>query len=100
MYGNTYSLDKYITDLTNSIFAADAKSAVNTIRQNIQVEYVERLAGMLDPKGKYDNVSQGMAYSELKRIETLETTGASADGLTKAHREHVKYLISQALDQK
>jgi hypothetical protein len=100
LYGNTYTLDEMFTELTNAIFMADAKSSVNSIRQNIQLEYVKRLTSMLGEKSKYDNVSQSMAIFELKRIDTMEAGAASPDTLTKAHREHVRTLIKQAMEGK
>lgn len=100
LYGNTYSLDEYMADLTNSIFSTDAKTAVTTIRQNIQIEYVKRLAGMLDEKSTYDNVSKSMALSELKRLDTMMASGASPDALTKAHREHVRSVVKGVLEGK
>lgn len=99
LYGNTYSLDKMMTDLTNSIFQADAKKSVNTFRQNLQVEYVNRLIQINDAKNNYDNVSKAMAWSELKRIDTMMATGTSPDALTKAHREYVRLLIKQATEK-
>jgi len=98
MYGNTYTLDKMMTDLTNAIFQADAKSAVNTIRQNVQVEYVERLIKMIGEKSTHNNVVKGMVYAELKRISQLGATGVSPDALTKAHRAHIIQLIETALE--
>jgi hypothetical protein len=98
MYGNTYTLDKVMTDLTNAIFQADAKTAVNTIRQNLQVEYVERLIKMIGEKSTHNNVVKGMVYAELKRISQLEATGVSPDALTKAHRAHIIQLIETALE--
>ncbi|MFN0030593.1 MAG: zinc-dependent metalloprotease [Flavobacteriales bacterium] len=100
LYGNTYSLDEYMIELTNSIYSADAKTAVNTMRQNLQIEYVKRLALMLDEKTTYDNVSRSMAMSELKRIDNMMATGTSPDALTKAHREHVRAVVKQALEVK
>ena len=100
LYGNTYSLDEYLVELTNSIFSADAKSSVNTMRQNLQIEYVNRLASMLDEKSRYDNVSKSMALSELKRIDTMMSTGSSPDALTKAHRDHVRTIVKNALEAK
>lgn len=100
LYGNTYSLDEYLVELTNSIFSADAKTTVNTMRQNLQIEYVNRLAAMLDEKSRYDNVSKSMALSELKRIDSMMATGASPDALTKAHRDHVRSIVKNALEAK
>ncbi|MBX7051431.1 MAG: zinc-dependent metalloprotease [Flavobacteriales bacterium] len=100
MYGNTYSLDEYFTSLTNAMFQADAKTGVNTFRQNLQVEYTTRLAEMLDPKGRYDHISRAMAMSELKRIDNMMATGTSPDALTKAHRDYVRSIVKSALEPK
>ncbi len=99
LYGNTYTLDKMMTDLTNAVFQADAKSTVNTFRQNVQVEYVNRLIKINDEKSSYDNLSKAMAWSELKKIDTMMLGGASGDALTKAHREYVRLLIKQASEK-
>lgn len=97
LYGNTYTLDKMMTDLTNAIFLADAKSNINTFRQNLQVEYVQRLIKFNGEKSPYDNVSKAMAWSELKRIDTM-MAGGGGDALTKAHRDHIRLLIKKALE--
>lgn len=99
LYGNTYSIDEMMNDLTNALFQADLKTKVNTFRQNIQIYYIERLVEMTDPKSKYDHVSQSVAWSEMKRIDAMMATAVSADPLTKAHREHVRLLIKKALDR-
>lgn len=98
LYGNTYSVDQVMTDITNAIFSADLKTRVNTIRQNLQVEYVMQLSNILDAKNSYDHVSRGMVLAELKRIDGMMTAGVSPDALTRAHREHVKNLIAKALN--
>jgi hypothetical protein len=100
IYGNTYTLDEVMMDLTNSIFQDDLKSAVNTFRQNLQIEYLNRLVKILDPKGFYDNVSKSMALSELKRIDQMMATATSADALTKAHREHCRMIVKKAMEAK
>ena len=73
---------------------------MNTIRQNLQIEYTRRLIEMLDVKNKYDNISQGMALSELKRIQKFEEGNVAGGALTKAHRAHVVQLIEDALSAK
>ncbi len=100
LYGNTYKLDEVMTDLTNAIFQADLKSSVNTFRQNIQVEYVEKLISMHDPKLRYDHISMSMSMSELKRIDGLMASGSSPDGLTKAHREYLRTMIRKVMEAK
>jgi hypothetical protein len=97
LYGSDYDLGEMMTDLTDAVFEADRKSSVNTMRQNLQVEYVERLIKMLDDKQKYDNVAQGMALYEIKRIKKQINT-SKPDVLTQAHRDHVLNLIDKALE--
>jgi hypothetical protein len=100
LYGNTYGIDEYFTELTNAIFQIDIKTSVNTFRQNLQIMYVESLAQILDPKGRYDNVSRSMALSEIKRIDGMMLSAGGTDALTKAHRDYVKNIITRALDKK
>jgi hypothetical protein len=38
-----------------------------------------------------------MTLSELKRIDQSMATAASPDALTKAHRDHIRQLIKDAL---
>ncbi|MFM7722665.1 MAG: zinc-dependent metalloprotease, partial [Bacteroidota bacterium] len=100
LYGNTYSIDEVMFDLTQAIFESALKGEVNTVRQNLQIEYTRRLIAMLDEKNKYDNVSQGVALSELKRIQKMEAGNIAGSSLTKAHRAHVVDLIDNALSAK
>jgi hypothetical protein len=100
MYGNTYSIDEVMFDLTQAIFESDLKGEVNTIRQNLQIEYTQRLIAMLDEKNRYDYVSQGIALAEMKRIKKLEEGNVAGSVLTKAHRAHVVQLIDNALSAK
>jgi hypothetical protein len=93
LYGNKYSIDAYMNDLTSAIFSSDLTSNVNTFRQNLQVEYTERLIKALEPKSMYDNVAQGMINQTLNNIDNMMKS-ASGDALTKAHRSHVRQLIA------
>ena len=97
-YGNTYRLDEYMDDLTDAIFKADLRSSVNTVRQQLQIEYVKRLITVLDPEKKYDTVAQTMALATLKQIQRDQRNASSPDGLTRAHRGHIQFLIEKALE--
>lgn len=97
LYGNTYSLDEFYIELTNSIFEADLKTQVNSFRQLLQIMYVKRLIENLDVKNGQPTAARSMTLSELKRIDQAMATAASPDALTKAHREHVRQLIKDAL---
>jgi hypothetical protein len=50
LYGNEYKLPYYMIDLRNSIFASDIDQNVSTIRQNIQISYVNRLLSIVNLK--------------------------------------------------
>ncbi len=97
-YGNTYGLDAYMTDLTTGIFKADLRTSVNTVRQQLQIAYVQGLITALDPAKKYDVIAQSMVLSSLKRIQREQKSASSPDGLTRAHRGHILFIIEKALE--
>jgi len=99
LYGNDYSVAEFLVDLTDAVFADDLRSRVNTFRQNLQVEYVERLLAVVKPgaENRYDHLAQSMALDRLRWIEAaLERGGADTE--TTAHREHIRYRIEHELD--
>lgn len=98
MYGNTYSYDEFMADLTKSIFDADAKTSVNTIRQGLQIMYVQELVKRLDDKSGFTNPAKSVVLFELKKIDKMMATAVSPDNFTKAHRDHVRQLIKEALE--
>ncbi len=101
LYGNQYSAAQMMADLTEAVFAADARGNVNTFRQNLQLEYVNQVSGMINgPTAKnYDYVSQSAAVATLKKIQAQAAT-PSGDAETRAHRQHLSLVVSQALDPK
>lgn len=103
LYGNEYGLAEMMTDLTNGIFQADATGNVNSFRQNLQHEYVDKLivvAGFdKNNKTKYDHIAQSVALANLTRIQTI-VKNATGDAESKAHREHLRYKIELALSGK
>jgi hypothetical protein len=84
--------------LTDAIFKADLRSSVNTQRQQLQIEYVKSLVSALDPKAKYDVITQSMVLSTLKRIQRDQRNASSPNALTRAHRDHITFLIQKALE--
>jgi hypothetical protein len=101
LYGNEYSLVEFAQDLTDAIFKEDARGNVNTRRQNLQIEYVNRLVAIsgLKAKSGYDHLSQSAALYQLQKIKQLIATGKRANNETKAHRAHVSHLIDSAFYQ-
>ncbi len=97
LYGNKYVLSEYMTDLNNAIFKADAVSNVNTKRQNLQIEYTQRLINILDEKSGYMPASKSMALYNLKAIKRIAAT-QRGNVATRAHRQHLTFMIDDALE--
>ncbi|MBI1373582.1 MAG: DUF5117 domain-containing protein [Phycisphaera sp.] len=105
LYGNTYTVAQMFNDLTDAIFAADTKPGVNvnTFRQDVQVNYVERLirlANVGSPDGGFDDIARNAATWQLTRIvgmlpDPQKNPGANLE--TKAHHNRLKLLIEHAL---
>ena len=98
-YGNEYAVATMMADLTRSIFAADLRGDVNTVRQNLQLEYVNRLAAMLegDEADRYDYVARSAALAELTRIRGMLRGRPRASAETAAHSRHVLFVVDRAL---
>ncbi|RZF90912.1 DUF5117 domain-containing protein [Pseudoalteromonas sp. CO302Y] len=97
MYGNEYSLNQFMNDLTASIFV-DGKKA-NTLSHNLQVEYVNQLIAIagLTKASKHDNLAKAAALYQLNQIADISTPWG-ADTAAKAHKQYINRLISKALD--
>lgn len=98
LYGDGYALDRYFVDLTDALFAADMKGAVNTFRQQVQLEYVQRIIALYQDEKRFDPVSRSQAFLTLKRLNGQLMKAPQPDGMTAAHREYLKHLIDLALN--
>ena len=99
-YGNQYPLGDVVEDLTNAIFGDDMPRSVNTYRQNLQLEYVNRLVAMVsgDAKANFDYLSQSAALHNLRQIERSLRSNPGVDTETQAHRANILYTIERGLD--
>lgn len=100
LYGNKYSVNAMLKDVTNGIFIEDLGASVSTIRQNLQEEYVSRLLNIVDTKSAYAYTSKSAAFGEVQRILAWMEANTGGDPATSAHRAHIVYLINSALDTK
>ncbi|MCH8569356.1 MAG: zinc-dependent metalloprotease [Balneolales bacterium] len=99
LYGNEYSLTEMMGDLTAAIFEADLRSNVNTFRQNLQIHYVTRLAGMVSPeRNPYDSISRSAALYNLERIQNMMQNRSRGNSETRAHTRHIQRIIEFALE--
>jgi len=98
LYGNEYVLADYMADLTDAVFAADAREDVNTFRQNLQIAYVESLTDVVEQgaDGPYDPVARSAALQSLSQVEGLIEGKQGVNAETQAHTDHVLHLIESA----
>ena len=100
LYGNSYKLSDFMSDLNNSVFKSDISGSVNSFRQNLQIEYTKMLIEMVTaPKSKMHihNVRSNAIYN-LKLIKKMAANPAG-DISTKAHKSHLLLLIENALKE-
>lgn len=101
LYGNEYPLSEVMSDLTKAIFTGDSGD-VNSMRQNLQIEYIKGLARIAKSNGKggYSNQSVAQARQQLKDIDANTSTAFWQSDAVKAHNQYVKDLIQSALEFK
>jgi hypothetical protein len=103
LYGNTYDISHMFADLTAAIFEADLNGDINTFRQNLQVEYTQRLLKIVKTgsDNQYDNHSRSVALSEVERIESWmkKYRKRYGDQLSQATRNFVLHLIERSREK-
>ena len=85
-----------MSDLTNAIMAVD-ESGYDTLRQNLQIEYVRRLVKLLDTTGDGNAIPQSAALSQLRRIRQFVSVVSAEGAEAQAHLDHMQFLIDRAL---
>ncbi|MBT4141455.1 MAG: DUF5117 domain-containing protein [Candidatus Latescibacteria bacterium] len=98
LYGNEYALSDMMTDLTDAVFKSDIAGTVNSFRQNLQIEYVQRLSKMTTPDNNHIYASRAIALDKLKNIQTQLKDKKTTDTSTQAHTGYILHLIEQATD--
>ena len=110
LYGNDYKITDMMKDLTDAIFNKDAFGTVNFYRQNLQIDYVNRLIGLAGlsgssntlqrlRSGSYSSIAKARAYAQIKGIQKLISSGRnSGDEGSKQHKAYILQLIDKALE--
>ena len=97
LYGNDYSVNEVINDLTQAIFTGDQNNEVSSIRRNLQTAYVRRLFGIL-AQDYFDELSVAAVYTSLRDIQKI-VRKSSNDTATKSHRKLISWIIESGLDR-
>ncbi|MCA1963710.1 MAG: zinc-dependent metalloprotease [Prosthecobacter sp.] len=97
LYGNAVSLDQIMRKLTQAIFLGDPAEGPDTVRQNLQSEYTDRLLRIVN-SSSWPPAAQSPAFAELEFIRTqLETLPAFRTAA--AHTRFLIYKIKRGLDE-
>ncbi len=101
LYGNQYPVAEFMADMTNAVFRADIGGNVNTFRQNLQIEYTDRLIAIVKNEApvKYDRPTQSAALFQLRSIESQLKAKSAGNIETRAHTAHVLQLIDVSLNR-
>jgi hypothetical protein len=99
LYGNDYELTQMLNDLTGAVFDADKRGSVNSIRQNLQVEYLKRLVSIWrgNRSSKVSHLARSAVLAQLEKIARQLGGKRRADAATKAHRRHLQFIVDRAL---
>ena len=97
LYGNDYSVDEVMNDLTESIFLGDQDNEISSIRRNLQTSYVRRLIGILG-QDYYNELATASAYDSLRKIQKI-IRGSCNYFSTRWHRRLVAWIIESGLDR-
>ena len=83
LYGNEYSIDDVVEDLTKQIFFGDLRGNVNAHRQRLQTMYVEELFYILENKDyMYSSTAEAVAHQNLRTIQSwLAFSGGGDPGV-------------------
>ena len=98
LYGNDYNITSYMIDLRKSIFDSDMSFNISTLRQNLQITYVNRLLDIVNDKSNFDNFSKSSAYYNLDSL-SKKINPTLGNTSTRQHNNYILYLINSNLDK-
>lgn len=101
LYGNKYDITTFLNDLSFAIFNEDMTKHVSTFRQNLQTEFVSRMAQVIKTENyAYDNISKGNIHFQLTKIKKMLKLNLGIDLETQIHRENLIRIIEKAYETK
>jgi len=98
LYGNVYTVNRMLDDLTQHIFMADMGGSVNTFRQQLQDEYVRELIEAYQSRAT-DRIAKAQVWNQLDQIQAKMKANVSGDAMTRAHRKHLAYQIEHSFEK-
>ena len=83
--------------LTQAVFAGDPATGPDSIRQNLQTDYLDRQLRILN-SGNTPSTINSVAFAQVQEIRRHLTADA-AFAANPAHRDLLLYRIRRALDE-
>lgn len=93
IYGNTYTIDEMMADLTTALFKKDLTKNISTLRQNIQLDYIDQLIAHIE--SSYDKIIQRVAFQEIKKIEKMMASTLNKSDLNSSTNSHKLFILQK-----
>jgi hypothetical protein len=97
LYGNEVSLAQVMRKITLGIFTGDPASGPDTVRQNLQSEYVDRLLRIVN-NSAWLPAAQAVAFAEVEFMKFQIEGQPAFKG--SAHAKFLGYKIKRGLEEK
>ena len=97
LYGDAPPLQGLMNRLTQAVFAGDPATGPDSIRQNLQTDYLDRQLRILN-SGNTPSTINSVAFAQVQEIRRHLTADA-AFAANPAHRDLLLYRIRRALDE-
>ncbi|MBV6500812.1 MAG: hypothetical protein CJBNEKGG_03299 [Prosthecobacter sp.] len=97
LYGNQVPLDQVMHKITAGIFAGDKETGPDSLRQNLQSDYLERLLRIVNNPA-WPPAAQAVAYAQVEFIQD-QLGSLPAFKAAAAHASFLRYKIRRGLDQ-
>ncbi|GEP46139.1 zinc-dependent metalloprotease [Brevifollis gellanilyticus] len=98
LYGNEVTLAQVMRKVTEGIFTGDPAAGPDSIRQNLQSDYVDRLIRIVNTSG-WPPAAQAAAFEEIEFIRVQLNTHPSFS-VVSGHRTFLLHKIRRGLDEK
>jgi len=85
--------------LTDAIFEADISGSVNSLRQQLQGEYLNQLLAIIaeNSETEHTQVGRSAVMGQVLRVQAMLVGRAAADAATQAHTAALLLNIERAL---
>ncbi|MEJ2531640.1 MAG: zinc-dependent metalloprotease [Halioglobus sp.] len=99
LYGNEYSLTEVLDALTGAIFEADISGSVNSLRQQLQGEYLDQLLAIIAENSEtgHTQIGRSAVMGQVLRVRDMLVGRAASDAATQAHTAALLLNIERAL---